>query len=208
MIKVWDPLQRLLHWGLVASIAIAWLTGEDGEALHEWAGYAALGIVGVRLIWGVIGPRYARFTQFIRGPQQVIAYARDVVQRREKRYVGHNPLGAVMVLALLATTAATGITGWLMVKPERLAMLPEVSAFITPAFADSDEEREYGEYGEYGEGSMEALEEIHEFLANLLLLLIVLHVAGVIYTSIRHRENLARSMVTGTKRSPASDDIA
>ncbi len=208
MIKVWDPLQRLLHWGLVASIAIAWLTGEDGEALHEWAGYAALGIVAVRLIWGVIGPRYARFTQFIRGPQQVIAYARDVVQRREKRYVGHNPLGAVMVLALLATTAATGITGWLMVKPERLAMLPEVSAIITPAFADSDEEREYGEYGEYGEGSMEALEEIHEFLANLLLLLIVLHVAGVIYTSIRHRENLARSMVTGTKRSPASDDIA
>ncbi len=52
MIKVWDPLLRLLHWSLVASIAIAWLTGEDGEALHEWAGYAALGLIAFRLVWG------------------------------------------------------------------------------------------------------------------------------------------------------------
>ena len=207
MIKVWDPLLRLFHWSLVASIAIAWLTGEDGEALHEWAGYAALGLIAFRLVWGVIGPRYARFTQFIRGPKEVITYTKDMLNKREKRYIGHNPLGAAMVVALLATTAATGVTGWLMVEPERMAMLPEMPAFVTPAFADSDEDEEH-EYGEYGEGGEEAMEEIHEFFANLLLLLIFLHVAGVIYASRRHKENLARAMVTGQKLAAAPDDIS
>ncbi len=207
MIKVWDPLQRLFHWGLVASIAIAWLTGEDGEALHEWAGYAALGLLAFRLVWGFIGPRYARFSQFIRGPQAVIDYTRDMLNKREKRYIGHNPLGAVMVVALLATTGATGFTGWLMVEPERMAMLPEMPAFVTPAFADSDGDEER-EYGGYGEGDEEAMEEIHEFFANLLLLLIFLHVAGVIYASRRHKENLARAMITGQKLAAAPDDIA
>ncbi len=207
MIKVWDPLQRLFHWGLVASIAIAWLTGEDGEALHEWAGYAVLGLLAFRLVWGFIGPRYARFSQFIRGPQAVIDYTRDMLNKREKRYIGHNPLGAVMVVALLATTGATGFTGWLMVEPERMAMLPEMPAFVTPAFADSDGDEER-EYGGYGEGDEEAMEEIHEFFANLLLLLIFLHVAGVIYASRRHKENLARAMITGKKLAAAPDDIA
>ncbi|AXX96927.1 cytochrome b/b6 domain-containing protein [Profundibacter amoris] len=207
MIKVWDPLQRLFHWGLVASIAIAWLTSEDGEALHEWAGYAALGLIAFRLVWGFIGPRYARFSQFIRGPKAVIDYTRDMLNKREKRYIGHNPLGAVMVVALLATTGATGFTGWLMVEPERMAMLPEMPAFVTPAFADSDGDEER-EYGGYGEGDEEAMEEIHEFFANLLLLLIFLHVAGVIYASRRHKENLARAMITGKKLAAAPDDIA
>ena len=207
MIKVWDPLLRLFHWSLVASIAIAWLTGEDGEALHEWAGYAALGLIAFRLVWGVIGPRYARFTQFIRGPKEVITYTKDMLNKREKRYIGHNPLGAAMVVALLATTAATGFTGWLMAEPERMAMLPEMPAFVTPAFADSDEDEEH-EYGGYGEGGEEAMEEIHEFFANLLLVLIFLHVAGVIYASRRHKENLARAMITGKKLAAAPDDIS
>ncbi len=207
MIKVWDPLLRLFHWSLVASIAIAWLTGEDGEALHEWAGYAALGLIAFRLVWGLIGPRYARFTQFIRGPKEVITYTKDMLNKREKRYIGHNPLGAAMVVALLATTAATGFTGWLMAEPERMAMLPEMPAFVTPAFADSDEDEEH-EYGGYGEGGEEAMEEIHEFFANLLLVLIFLHVAGVIYASRRHKENLARAMITGKKLAAAPDDIS
>jgi cytochrome b len=207
MIKVWDPLLRLFHWGLVSSIAIAWLTGEDGEALHEWAGYAALGLIAFRLVWGLVGPRYARFTQFICGPQKVITYTKDMLNKREKRYIGHNPLGAAMVVALLVTTAATGVTGWLMVEPERMAMLPEMPAFVTPAFADADEDEEH-EYGEYGEDGEEAMEEIHEFFANLLLLLIFLHVAGVIYASRHHKENLARAMVTGKKPAAGPDDIS
>lgn len=201
MIKVWGPLQRLLHWSLVVAVAIAWLTTEGNEAWHEWVGYIALGLIGFRLIWGFIGPRYARFAQFIRGPQKVFAYTKDMLNKREKRYIGHNPLGALMVIALLGTTAATGFTGWLLAEPARMAMLPQMPTLVAPAFADSDG-------GEYGEGNEEALEEVHEILANLLLLLIFLHVAGVIYASRRHNENLTLAMITGKKPAPASDDIS
>lgn len=200
MIKVWDPLLRLFHWSLVVSIAIAWLTTEVSESWHEWVGYVALGLIGFRLVWGLIGPRYARFSQFIRGPQAVIGYTKDMLNKREKRYIGHNPLGAVMVVALLATTAATGVTGWLMAEPGRMAMLPELPAFVAPAFADS--------HGGDEDGDENALEDIHEAFANLLLLLIFLHVAGVIYASRRHKENLARAMVTGKKLAAAPDDIS
>ncbi len=204
MIKVWDPLLRLFHWSLVASIALVWLTAEDGKALHEWAGYAALGLIAFRLIWGLIGPRYARFTQFICGLQEVIGYTKDMLNKREKRYIGHNPLGAVMMVALLATIAATSGTGWLIAKPERMAFLPEMPALIAPAFASSDEGEENDGYGESGG---EALKGLHEAFANLLLLLIFMHVAGVIYASRRHQENLTRAMITGQKMAPTKDDI-
>lgn len=202
MIKVWDPLLRLFHWSLVVSIAVAWITSEGSETWHEWVGYVALGLIGFRLIWGVVGPRYARFSQFIRGPKQVVQYAEDMLSKREKRYIGHNPLGAVMVVALLTMTAATGVSGWLMVEPERLAMLPDMPTLVASAFASSDDDEEH----EYGKEE-EALEEIHEALASLLLVLIFLHIAGVVYASRRHKENLARAMVFGRKPAPDVDDI-
>lgn len=202
MIRVWDPLLRLFHWILVTSIAIAWITAEESETWHEWIGYVALSLIGFRLLWGVIGPRYARFTQFICGPKKVLTYAWDMLQHREKRFIGHNPLGAVMVVALLTTTAATGVTGWFMAEPERKAMLPEAPALVALAYADSNDHEREGRGGKE-----ETLEEVHEALANLLLLLIVVHVGGVVYTSIRHREKLVLAMITGNKNAPESDDV-
>ncbi len=202
-IRVWDPLVRIFHWALVASIAIAWITGEDYGPVHEWAGYVALGLVGFRLIWGIAGPKYARFSQFVRGPRAVIAYAKDMLAGREKRYLGHNPLGGAMVIALLLTTAAAGISGWLIADGGQMAGLREGSAPMARILADDDDDDEWEREGE-GE---EALEEIHEFFANLLLLLIALHVAGVIYASWRHRENLPRAMITGKKPAPGPDDV-
>ncbi len=199
-IRVWDPLVRIFHWSLVAAIAIAWLTGEDGETLHEWAGYVALGLVAFRLLWGVVGPKYARFSQFVQGPKTVVPYAIDMLKHREKRYLGHNPLGALMVVALLATTTATGVSGWLLSEPARMAMLPGIPVIATPAHADSDD-------GYEREDDEDAIEEIHEFLANLLLLLIVLHVVGVVHASVRHKENLALAMITGNKPAPGPDDV-
>jgi cytochrome b len=199
-IRVWDPLVRIFHWSLVATIAITWLTGEDGETLHEWAGYVALGLIAFRILWGFLGPKHARFSQFIYGPKVVVSYTRDMLKQREKRYLGHNPLGAIMVVALLATTGATGVSGWVLSEPTRLAMLPEMPSIAAPAYADSDDSYE-------PKGDEEALEEIHEVLANLLLILIVLHVAGVIYASMRHKEKLALAMITGNKPAPGPDDI-
>ncbi len=92
-VRVWDPLVRIGHWLLVASVAAAWFTRHGGGVWHEWIGYAAVAIVAFRILWGWVGSRYARFAQFIRRPSDTIAYARGVVGGTEPRYLGHNPLG-------------------------------------------------------------------------------------------------------------------
>jgi len=112
-VKVWDPLVRAGHWALVASIAAAWLTRKGWGAVHEWIGYAALALVALRLVWGFIGPRYARFSQFIHGPAYTLRYGGSVLKGNEPRHVGHNPLGAWMIVALLTVVAAAGLSGWL-----------------------------------------------------------------------------------------------
>lgn len=204
-VRVWDPLVRVFHWGLVAAFAVAWLSAEELQTVHEVAGYTVAGLVAFRLIWGLTGSRYARFTQFVKGPRDVLAYLRDMVRGSERRHLGHNPAGAAMIVALLVTLSGTAFTGWLMEEPERVAMLPDLPAIVAPAFAD--EEGGYASYGEHGavDGT---LKEVHETLANLMLLLAALHVGGVVLASFRHEENLARAMVTGQKRTPGEHDIA
>ena len=112
-LQVWDRAVRLFHWSLVVSFAVAWLTAEEWDDLHEWAGYAAGALIGFRLIWGLIGPRYARFSQFLRAPGAVLAYLGGMARGREPRHLGHNPAGAAMIVALLLTMAGTVTTGWM-----------------------------------------------------------------------------------------------
>ncbi|MES2051208.1 MAG: cytochrome b/b6 domain-containing protein, partial [Pseudomonadota bacterium] len=102
-IKVWDRLVRLLHWALVASVVMAWIStlGLGLVKAHEPAGYIALGVVTLRIIWGFSGSRYARFSQFVRGKREVLHYAGQLQAGNEPRYIGHNPLGGWMVLLLL-----------------------------------------------------------------------------------------------------------
>lgn len=205
-LRVWDPLIRIFHWSLVAAFAIAWLTAEEVQPVHEVAGYVVAGLVAFRIVWGLVGPRYARFSQFIRSPGATLAYLDDMLRGREARFLGHNPAGAAMIVALLAALSGTAFTGWLMEDPTRQALLPGLPQIVAPAYADEDgEEREYGERGEGGDG---LLKEVHESFANLLLLLVVLHVGGVVLASVRHRENLARAMITGDKRAAEPGDIA
>jgi cytochrome b len=201
-VRVWDPIIRIFHWGLVVAFAIAWLTADELQPVHEIAGYAIAGLVAFRLIWGLVGSRYARFTQFLRGPATTLAYLGDMARGRERRYLGHNPAGAAMIVALLLTLSGTAFTGWLMEEPSRVAMLPDLPQIIAPAQADDDSDQ--GEYGEV-EGSLKA---VHETFANLMLLLVALHLGGVVLASFRHHENLARAMVTGDKRAPERGDIA
>lgn len=113
-VRVWDPLVRVLHWATVAGVALSWITSEVGRSLHEPIGWAVMAFVGVRLAWGIAGPRHARFASFVRGPGRVAAYAMQALQGREPRYLGHNPLGGWMIVALLVTLCAVGCTGWLM----------------------------------------------------------------------------------------------
>lgn len=113
MVRIWDMAVRIFHWSLVASFGVAWASADDWRLLHEWAGYAAAGLILFRLVWGVLGTRFARFSQFVRSPGHVAAYLRDIATGREARYLGHNPAGGAMIIALLVVMSALCFSGWL-----------------------------------------------------------------------------------------------
>ncbi|OSQ45168.1 cytochrome b/b6 domain-containing protein [Thalassospira sp. MCCC 1A01428] len=112
-VKVWDPLVRIFHWSLVTCFAVAWLSADVIKNLHEWAGYTAAALIGFRLFWGLFGPHYARFSQFVRGPKTTLDYLRAIPGGKAERYLGHNPAGAAMIIALLACMALVATTGWM-----------------------------------------------------------------------------------------------
>jgi cytochrome b len=114
MIRVWDPLVRVFHWALASSFAVAWLSVEHFERLHDWAGYLAGALVAARVVWGFVGPRYARFAQFVRSPRTVAGYLKAIAEGSERRFLGHNPAGGAMIVVLLAAMAATAASGWLL----------------------------------------------------------------------------------------------
>ena len=165
-VKVWDPLLRLAHWGLAAAVTLALVSSED-RGLHEAAGYVALGIVGLRIVWGVVGPVHARFSDFVRSPGTVLSYMRDLFRLNARRYLGHNPACGAMIVALLLLTLAAGVSGW----------MSETDRFFAVAW----------------------VEDLHSACGNLMLFLVIGHVLGVIASSLLHRENLVRAMVTGLK---------
>ncbi len=105
MVRVWDPLIRTFHWSLVAAFAVAYLSAEDLSTVHEIAGYAVAGLIAFRLIWGLVGSKYARFSQFLRGPSHTIRYMGEVMRGTEQRYLGHNPARAIMTVAFCLTLA-------------------------------------------------------------------------------------------------------
>jgi cytochrome b len=111
--QVWDLLVRLFHWSLVLSFAVAWVTAEEWDEVHEWAGYVAAGLVAFRLVWGLVGSHYARFSQFVRSPATIGRYLGALLRGTEQRYLGHNPAGGIMILVLLAAMIVTAVTGWM-----------------------------------------------------------------------------------------------
>ncbi|MBZ9757533.1 cytochrome b/b6 domain-containing protein [Mesorhizobium sp. ESP6-5] len=112
-VEVWSPYVRLFHWSLVLCVAVAWLSSGEIMKVHELAGYSAGVLIASRLIAGLAGSGYTRFRQFVRGPRVVSSYLADVAHGDEKRYLGHNPAGGAMVLALLACVAGIALTGWM-----------------------------------------------------------------------------------------------
>ena len=113
-VKVWDPFVRVFHWSLVALFIVAFLTGDEVEWLHLWAGYAIAALIVIRIIWGFIGPRHARFSDFVKGPRAVAVFLKQSVHLQAPRYLGHNPAGGMMILLLLAALIGLSVTGHLM----------------------------------------------------------------------------------------------
>jgi len=110
-VKVWDPIVRIGHWTLVIAFFTAYFTEDEFMTQHIWAGYVVVGVVLFRIFWGFIGSEHARFKDFIYSPFTIIAYLKSLAQRKPKHYLGHNPAGGIMVIALLASLCVTVYSG-------------------------------------------------------------------------------------------------
>lgn len=113
-VRVWDPFIRIFHWSVVALFAIAFLSADEIEGLHLWAGYAITALVGLRIVWGFVGPRHARFSDFVRGPTAIWSYVKNAMHLDAPRTLGHNPAGGAMIIALLVMLVGLSATGILM----------------------------------------------------------------------------------------------
>ena len=179
IVKAWDPLIRVFHWSLVLSIVIAFISEDDWMNVHIWAGYAVSLLIGIRLLWGLVGTRNARFTSFVRSRRVVMQHLKGMLTFKAPHYLGHNPVAAVMVLLLLSSITLVAFSGVIMIAGEGQGPLAHTM---------------------FSSWNGKWLEETHEFLAHFTLLLIVTHVSGVIFSSLLEGENLARAMLTGRKK--------
>ncbi|MEX0921202.1 MAG: cytochrome b/b6 domain-containing protein [Rhodovibrionaceae bacterium] len=178
---VWDLPTRLFHWALVGLIAFSYATAEldvGSMELHTYSGFAILALIIFRIAWGFLGPRNARFFAFLRPLSETLAYARDLARGREKQYPGHNPLGALSVIALLTAIGLQVLTG-LFADDDILTQGP-LSVLISPGLRDE-------------------FTDLHENIFNVVVALIALHLLAVAFHSFVKREPLIRAMITGRK---------
>lgn len=188
-ILVWDFPTRLFHWCLVVLVGVSWLTGEMGEMeWHMRSGIAILTLVLFRLLWGLIGSTTARFSDFVKPPSAALGYARDLAAGKTAQYLGHNPLGAwmvVLLLLLLLSQAGTGL------------------------FANDDIFTEGPLYHLVTKSTSDWLTVIHKTVFNVLLAAVALHVAAAVFYLLVKKENLILPMIHGRKpRSAQTTDRA
>lgn len=184
-VKVWDLPIRLFHWLLVIGIFAMWLTADvlDRLSLHMAIGYALIGLIVFRLVWGFIGSDTARFAQFIRGPGAIIGYFR---KPKGTVVLGHNPLGALSVVALL------------------LVIMVQLG---TGLFAN-DQIYSEGPLSDYvSERTQDLLTYIHEINFYVLLGLIGLHLAAIAFYQFKKHEPLVRAMITGQRELKADETV-
>ncbi|MBL6958771.1 MAG: cytochrome b/b6 domain-containing protein [Rhodospirillales bacterium] len=189
--RVWDLPTRIFHWSLVALIATGLLSGYFAPAwwldIHSWAGYGIAGLIIFRLVWAVFGFEYSRFSNFTYAPGETLRHLRSFLRRQPGHYTGHNPLGAMMVFALIAVISGIVVSGLVSLGgKEDQGPLATVASYSVGKTAD----------------------DIHEILAGILVGLIGLHIGGVLVESILSRENLVRSMISGWKTRLSSREPA
>ena len=195
---VWDPLVRFGHWALVAAFAVAYLSAEEEaggpDPLHVWGGYVVGVLVVLRVVWGFVGPRHARFSDFVRSPIVALVYFKDLLYGRARRYIGHSPAGGAMVIALLVCLAATVATGLIAYGEEGKGPLAVVMV------TDANEAGSRALAERRGGETESTIGELHGLMANITVALVVAHIFGVVIASVMHKENLVLAMITGRKR--------
>lgn len=198
-IPVWDPVVRIGHGLLIAGFATAYLTEGKPAWLHEWSGYGLAAVVALRIVWGFVGPRHARFSGFVVSPMAGLRYLRDLAMFRAPRHVGHSPAGGLMVLALLASLLTTSVTGaaYLAMSRSRGPLSPLLGTQVVAQAGASGDVVVAPRDGKQRPGRW--MKEVHEIAANTTLALVFMHIGGVVLASLVHRENLPRAMITGRK---------
>ncbi|HJV41494.1 cytochrome b/b6 domain-containing protein [Caulobacter sp.] len=176
--KLWDLPTRFIHWALVGLIGFSWWSASSGHMeWHRWSGYGALALLSYRLVWGVVGSESARFSSFVKGPKAIVAYARTLLSRRPSEGRGHNPIGALSVLALIGAITVQVVTGLFSVDTDGLESGPladRVSFETGRVFA-----------------------QWHGWSFDALKVLIVLHLVAVGFYLVHKRTNLVKAMITG-----------
>lgn len=184
---VWDPVVRVLHWSLVIAFATSWALGKFGPnimTLHFYSGYTLAGLVALRVIWGFVGYRTARFAHFVKGPKQIVAYARTLPTRSPSHSYGHNAVGAVFVVGVLIVLVLQ-ITSGLLADPEDYINTGPLAKYVSIEVA------------------RKAL-SLHEPLSAILLLMVLGHIGAIFWYKKRKGENLIKPMITGFANLPNS----
>jgi len=174
-VAVWDLPTRAFHWTLVASLGVSWWSAENDELeIHIYSGYAILTLLLFRILWGLFGSSTARFRNFLRGPAAVLAYLRDTTGWRA---VGHTPIGALSVVALLGLIALQVGTGLFNSDDDGLNEGP-LAPLVSGDFA-------------------ETAHDIHETVFNVLLVFVGLHIAAILFYRLVLGKKLVGPMISG-----------
>lgn len=211
-LTVWEPLIRIGHWTLVIAFFTAYFAEDDFMALHVWAGYTVGAYLLTRVLCGFVGGKYARFSHFVYSPVKIMGYLKNLIACKPQHYIGHNPAGGAMVIALLVSLAATTLTGLKLYAVEDnkgpfAISAQQAQTQIQPASlisrAKKEDNKSTGEVidneHELAKQGEEYWEELHEVFVNLTLLLVFLHIMGVIVSSYIDKEKLVKAMLTGKK---------
>lgn len=179
---VWDLPLRAFHWLLAISILASYLTARDGGfnamEYHEWLGYWTAGLIIFRVIWGFVGPKHARFINFVPSPRRLFTYLKDFFSGAGEHSVGHNPAGSLMVIAMLVLVAVQVTTGMMA----------------------TDDIYTYGPYnGAISSAMGREMTKLHGSNFDWILIAIVLHILAIIFYRVFKKHKLVWPMVTGRK---------
>lgn len=181
--KIWDPVTRLWHWALVIAVSLGWYFGEfmsfTTVQWHFYCGYTILGLVVFRIIYGFVGPAPIRFRALLSSPRDTARYAKTITLRQPSGTRGHNPLGSLSVLAMIALLLTQASTGLFLESEDYFEAAP-LAHFVSDAVSDP-------------------LTWWHKLMAKVILAVVVLHVAAIFFYLIWKKENLIRPMITGWK---------
>lgn len=198
--SLWDPVVRLSHWGIAVAVLGNALVTKGGSVTHVSLGWLAMALLVMRLVWGVLGPREARFSAFPPNPVAAIRHLGELLSGRVRHYPSHNPAGALMVYAFWAALAVVIATGLYLTGGETPMQVAADNAAVASGDWSALIKDNDGESSEEDKGLRHTVQEVHEVAANLLLFLAALHIAGVFVESRAMRRNLVTPMLLGDRR--------